>query len=127
MESNGEGLIVRMVSTRCMLPGNQNPAITPFGFPGAVSKDAEGNVDPNSSPSFRTGTLHTIMEDCPVCYEGSGIHAVAVPPPYPDHLMPFSQDRKSTPISATPVILGTFPPGARVPTQECSILPSPVE
>ena len=60
VESNGEGLIVRMVSTRCMLPGNQNPAITPFGFSGVVSEDAEGNVDPNSSPSFRTGTLHPI-------------------------------------------------------------------
>ena len=118
VESNGQGLIVRMASTRCMQPSNQNLAITPFGFPGVVSEDDEGNVDPNSSPSFRTGTLHTIMEDYPVCYEGSGIHAVAVPPMYPGHSMPFSQDRKSTPISATPVILGTSPPGARVPTQE---------
>ena len=124
VESNGEGLIVRMVSTRCMLPCNQNP-VTPFGFPGVVSEDTVGNVDPNLSPSFRTGTLHTIMEDCPVCYEGSGIHAVAVPLTYPDHALPFSQDRRSTPISDTPVILGTSPPGARVPTQEGSILSSP--
>ena len=70
MESNGDGLIVRMVSTRCILPGNQNPDITTFGFAGFVSEDTEGNVDPSSSPSFRTGTLHTIVEDCPVCYEG---------------------------------------------------------
>ena len=94
MEFNGEGLIVhgRMTS-------HKNPDITPLGFTGDESGDTEGNVDLTS----------------PFCYEGARIHAVAVPPTYPDHLMPFSQDRKSTPISATPVEQGT----------SHSILPSP--
>ena len=34
VESNGEGLIVRMASTRCIQPSNQNPVITPFGSTG---------------------------------------------------------------------------------------------
>ena len=47
-----------------------------------------------------------------------------MPPTYPDHLIPFNQDRKSTTISVTPIEQGTSPPGARVPIRKHSIIPS---
>ena len=103
MEFDGEGLIIhgRM--------SHQNPDNAQLGFTGDGSGDAEGNVDLNP----------------PFCYEEGRIHAVAVPPTDLDHSLPFSQVRAATPISATPIELGTSPLGPRVPMRTRSIFPSP--